>query len=586
MRLLGIFLTLASALTAASPGYVEPAACRPCHQEIYDRYLETPMGRSFAHSADARRIADWDGASFYHKASDRHYEMFRRGDSLYVRRYVMRDGRRELILERRVTHVMGSGERAVSFLHQTPQGRLFELPVSWYTQEQTWAMAPGYDRADHPGFGRQVNHKCMFCHNAYPAVDPAQARPGWDADVLFPEGLPSGIDCQRCHGPGERHAETAEPDDIVNPAKLSAERSLETCMQCHFETTTFLLPDSLRRFGRSFYSYKPGEPLGEYAAYFDHAPGKGWDEKFEIVSAAYRLRQSQCFLESAGEMTCLDCHNPHQRPTSASRPAYYRERCLQCHATVEAHPSTEDLDCASCHMPKRRTEDVVHVVMTDHKIVKRPPKGDLLARLEEKSEREQTYRGEVAPAYPEATQEDAVYVGIAQVKHRANLRDGVRRLQGLLEAEGSLFPDPWLELAEAQRSLNRDKEAEYAYRKALAAGSDHPQAWNNFANLLADQGRVQEALQAYRRAIGLTPWDSQLHVNLGLAFVEAGRPAQALEAFESAVAANPADPEAHANLGALLLSMGQKAEARLSLQTALTLEPNHKEARRNLRLTR
>ena len=30
---------------------------------------------------------------------------------------------------------------------------------------------------------------------------------------------------------------------------------------------------------------------------FDHVPAKGREDKFEIVSAAYRLRQSACFLE-------------------------------------------------------------------------------------------------------------------------------------------------------------------------------------------------------------------------------------------------------------------------------------------------
>ena len=158
MRLQAIFLALAATLTAALPGYVEPTACRPCHQQIYDRYGETPMGRSFYPPTQSRVSADWENASFYHEASDRRYEMFRRGEAFYVRRYRIDDGRRTDILERRVTHVMGSGERALSFLHQTPQGRLYELPVSWYSQEQTWAMAPGYDRENHPGFGRQVNH--------------------------------------------------------------------------------------------------------------------------------------------------------------------------------------------------------------------------------------------------------------------------------------------------------------------------------------------------------------------------------------------------------------------------------------------
>lgn len=583
MRTGVVLVLLGAAASAAPPGYVEPAACRPCHQQLYDRYLETPMGRSFHRTADSEPGGDWEDATFHHEASGRSYEMFRRGDRRYVRRYVPRDGGRELILEREVTHVIGSGERAISLAHQTKEGRLFELPVSWYPQEQRWAMAPGYDRPGHPGFSRLINHKCMFCHNAYPDTR-APARPGWDADVLFPVELPSGIDCQRCHGPGARHAETADATDVVNPAKLSAERSLETCMQCHYETTTFRLPDSIRRPGRSFYSYKPGEPLEDYAAYFDHAPGKGWDEKFEIVSAAYRLRQSRCFLESQGRMTCLDCHNPHDRPEQNERPDYYRQRCVGCHAAPAAHLSTADLDCVSCHMPRRRTEDVVHVVMTDHKIVRRPPAEDLLAPMREKTEREQTYRGEVVPAYPDTIPSDSLLLAVAQVKDRANLKDGVRRLQALLDQKGSPFPDPWFELAEALRALERDEEAETAYRRALEAAADHPQAWNNLANLLADGGRTEEAVEAYERALELTPWDAQVRVNLGLTLLEAGRPEEALAAFERAVEADPTSADAHANLGAFLLSVGDEQPAQLSLETALTLDPALKGAQANLDL--
>ena len=74
---------------------------------------------------------------------------------------------------------------------------------------------------------------------------------------------------------------------IVNPARLTSERRIEVCLQCHLETTTLRLPGSLVRYGRGVFSYQPGEPLGAYALYFDHAPGKGHDDKFEFVSAAY-----------------------------------------------------------------------------------------------------------------------------------------------------------------------------------------------------------------------------------------------------------------------------------------------------------
>jgi len=571
---------LAAISSAAPPGYTEPSACRPCHQAIFDRYAATPMGRSFYLPDPKRDVAAWNNATFHHKASNQHFEMFRRDGKPFVRRFRIENGRRADLLEREVTHVMGSGERAVSLLHQTPEGRIYELPVAWYSQEKAWAMAPGYDRPHHAGFSRQVNHKCMFCHNAYVDVPPQTARTGWDADVLFPRNLPLGIDCQRCHGPGARHAATKSPSDIIHPGKLSPQRSLEVCMQCHYETTTFRLPESYRRFGRPFYSYRPGEPLGDYIVHFDHAPGTGHEEKFEIVSAAYRLFQSRCFSESAGRMTCLTCHSPHgERPRTA-------DRCAGCHPSVSRHAAGTSGDCVSCHMPRRRTEDVVHVVMTDHKISRRPPPGDLVAPRREKTEAEQTYRGEVVQVYPPPRPEDRIYTGIAQVKEGANLEAGIRILEATLNRTPLSVPEPYFELGDALRVAGRVTDAVHAYRKALAADPAFPQAWNNLANVLADAGKTADAVDAYRQAIRLTPWDSEYHVNLGLTFLGAGRIAEARAAMVAAVRANPWSADAHANLGAVLLSIGEYAAARAELEEALAIEPGHVRARANLALAK
>ncbi len=38
---------LASASQIFPQDYVDPTLCRPCHQQIYDEYLATPMGGSF-----------------------------------------------------------------------------------------------------------------------------------------------------------------------------------------------------------------------------------------------------------------------------------------------------------------------------------------------------------------------------------------------------------------------------------------------------------------------------------------------------------------------------------------------------------
>ena len=50
-----------------------------------------------------------------------------------------------------------------------------------------------------------------------------------------------------------------KPDEIraaiVNPARLSPEREMEVCMQCHLETTSRLLPHSIKRLHRRPFSY-------------------------------------------------------------------------------------------------------------------------------------------------------------------------------------------------------------------------------------------------------------------------------------------------------------------------------------------
>ena len=66
-------------------------------------------------------------------------------------------------------------------------------------------------------------------------------------------------------------------------------------MQCHLEPTSSPLPFQIRRNEHPPFSYTPGKALGDYFLYFDHAPGSGRDDKFEIASGAYRLRNRRAF---------------------------------------------------------------------------------------------------------------------------------------------------------------------------------------------------------------------------------------------------------------------------------------------------
>ena len=36
-----------------------------------------------------------------------------------------------------------------------------------------------------------------------------------------------------CHGPGKAHVDKPKVDNIINPARLSTERSIDVCLSCH-----------------------------------------------------------------------------------------------------------------------------------------------------------------------------------------------------------------------------------------------------------------------------------------------------------------------------------------------------------------
>ena len=83
--------------------------------------------------------------------------------------------------------------------------------------------------------------------------------------------------------------------------------------------TSTRLPNSIQRYERGAFSYKAGDPLPEFMLFFDNAPGKGRDEKFEIVGAAYRRRRSACFQKSGGALRYTTCHNPHGEQAASLR---------------------------------------------------------------------------------------------------------------------------------------------------------------------------------------------------------------------------------------------------------------------------
>ena len=136
--------------------------------------------------------------------------MTTRDGKLYQRRWQIGfDGKETNVDEKQADFVVGSGNHSKTYLHLTSRGALQVLPLSWYSEKGGyWDMSPGYDQPDFPGSVRPVHYECMFCHNAYPKI-PEALEHAANAEMTFLDPVPEGIDCQRCHGPGQRHVALA-----------------------------------------------------------------------------------------------------------------------------------------------------------------------------------------------------------------------------------------------------------------------------------------------------------------------------------------------------------------------------------------
>ena len=177
MRTLGVALV---ALAAASKSpLVTSVSCGSCHEQIYDSYRKTGMGRSFYRVSAETKVEDYEkNNSYYHEASDRHYKMHERAGRYYQRRYqIGPDGRERNVVEKEIHFVLGSGNHARTYLHRTPDGQLLQLPIGWYAERGGfWAMNPGYDRPDNLDFRIRCDKECFFCHNAYPSAQSDSGR--------------------------------------------------------------------------------------------------------------------------------------------------------------------------------------------------------------------------------------------------------------------------------------------------------------------------------------------------------------------------------------------------------------------------
>jgi len=121
--------------------------------------------------------------TFYHRLSDRYYQLSERDGRYFQRRHQIGfDGRETNVVEKEIHFVVGSGNHARTYLHRTADGKIFELPVAWYAQNGGyWAMNPGYD---HPNHSDSAARSCRNACSVIPRTP--RSRPGVTGLVATP----------------------------------------------------------------------------------------------------------------------------------------------------------------------------------------------------------------------------------------------------------------------------------------------------------------------------------------------------------------------------------------------------------------
>jgi len=203
--------------------------------------------------------------------------------------------------------------------------------------------------------------QCMSCHRegrdkAAHEVFLTPMGISGAADSPFADGA---HDCETCHGPSSAHRKKPKDSARLLPtvtfnAKTPVAKQNEICMACHDDRTMMHWPGSMHE----------EEEVACASCHEVHAQRDPAMDKLaqqEKCFSCHPRTRSETFRNSShplrfGEMTCTDCHNPHNGNNDALLvQSSVNDTCYGCHAEKrgpylwEHAPVTED--CTLCHNP-------------------------------------------------------------------------------------------------------------------------------------------------------------------------------------------------------------------------------------------
>lgn len=546
--------------TAPGVAYVGSQSCATCHEEIYESYRKTAMGRSMSTASESRSIERVQTpVSIFDSKQKSTFQVFRQGDDIYQSEYALNsDGRERYRQTEKMVYVIGAGSQGIGHIFQRGD-YLFQAPLSFYARPGKWGLSPGYE-IDNLGFSRPVLEECIVCHSGLPQA--VRGRYGLYKNPPFRE---LAIGCENCHGPGGLHVSERSQggsgtngfdSTIVNPAKLPAWLADNVCMNCHQGGDVRVLQP-----GRNYSDYRPGRPLDYTVATFKVPLKRQTPPQSDLLEHNFSLKLSRCHRASGGQMRCTTCHDPH-RLTNEARGDYYRKKCLSCHTDGSCQLSQEDRaktsppnDCSGCHMPKRDLKEIAHAALTNHRIVRRS----------DEPYPEEAFRLTTA-ALPNLVQVSAIPGrGAAQVPpltllqaYRAlclnkyeEFEEPYARLLNQLALSEPDHPVVLASLAQkvtvSQTPQARSDAIRYLSR-AIQRGSTNPNDYLLLGDLLARSGQSSECIEVLDTGMLLAPYVKQFFQSKAQCLTSVGRYSDAIVTINKGLELFPGDTHLNALL--------------------------------------
>jgi len=546
--------------------YVGLATCASCHDKIAETFLRTGMGSSFHFATQEKSAADFGSKHFvYDTLNNFYYTPFWKNKELYFMEFRLEG--KDTIHKRieKIDYIIGSGQHTNSHLILR-NGFVYQAPMTWYSQQKHWGLPPGFEKGNNSRFQRIINEECMSCHNAMPVLEKS-----FDNKFLK---IGNGIDCERCHGPGELHvnlrlkgktikSKNGIDRTIVNPAKLSWQLQVDLCQRCHLQGDAVLKKD------KTFTQFRPGMKLSDFYDVFmpDYESNQSG---IIMASHAQRLQMSQCFIKSNKgskklSLTCINCHNPHVsvKETGVSQ---FNDACKKCHPGKDECKApvqliTEnDNNCVKCHIPKSSTIDIPHVTVHDHfirkpAIKKMPSKGQLKGLYcinNENPTIESKIKGYLS--YYEKFDQNVKYLNEARIlldKHQ--------------NKELEIYY--WYLKGNSQKVIDEANQMQ----------DNQLDAWGNYriSQAYMNKSQWQQAETYIKKAIKLQAGNFEFIYKQSVVFHHLGKSLDEEQSLKSVIVLNPNHTQSLNSLGFYYFKNGELGKANLYYQRALVTNPDY-----------